>query len=210
MRTAIKETTVYTAKELKELFPSGFERALEKNREWQYQDDFWSEYIIDDAKEAAEKIGIYAKNIYWSGFGSQGDGACFEGDYAYKKGSVKEIKKYYPHDMELQRIAEDLAAIQKRWFYGITASVEHRGHYYHEHQTVIEVSTPNTTNIGYHSYETENERGMAEDIQELLRDFMCWIYKQLKVEAEYMGSEEYFLENAEANDWEFDEDGNIQ
>ena len=46
----------------------------------------WWDCIYDDAKTIAALMGIEIKDIYFSGFSSQGDGACFTGNYAYKKG----------------------------------------------------------------------------------------------------------------------------
>lgn len=210
MRTAVKETEVYTIRELKESHPDGFQRAYEDHVEYAGVDNYWAEYILEMAKEAGAMMGINVKHIWWEGFGSQGDGACIEGDYKYAKGSAAAVKKDFPRDQELQRIASGLAATQKRWFYGITASIDHRwNHYYHSHSVGIEVDTENSSNIGYHSYDTERERNMADDIRELLRDFMDWIYKKLRDEFDYLCSEEYFIENSEANQWEYTDRGKL-
>jgi hypothetical protein len=73
----------------------------------------------------------YDPCIYFSGFSSQGDGACFEGTYRYKKGSVKAIKAHAPQDKELHRIAKGLQEAQRPTRYSITANIKHRGRYYH-------------------------------------------------------------------------------
>jgi hypothetical protein len=72
----VTETTVYQFDELSD-------EAKEKAREWYRQGNvttrFWSECTIDDAKEIGKLLGMDIDNIYFSGFWSQGDGACFEG-----------------------------------------------------------------------------------------------------------------------------------
>lgn len=53
MRTATKQTEVYTAKELQEHFPQAFERAHQKHCESVGQDSFNAECEIDNAKDTA-------------------------------------------------------------------------------------------------------------------------------------------------------------
>lgn len=55
--------------------------------------------------------------IWFSGFWSQGDGACFEGEYEYAKAAPKHIRAYAPKDAELHRIADALQSIQRLNFY---------------------------------------------------------------------------------------------
>src|SRR3990167_3827578 len=108
------------------------EEAKEKARAWfregNQNDSFYAESVIDDAKQIGKLMGIDISKVYYSGFWSQGDGACFEGSYAYKKGSLKAIREYAPQDTELHRIATELAMIQRANFYGISGSVKHVGH----------------------------------------------------------------------------------
>lgn len=97
----IIETKGYTFNELSE-------EAKEKAREWYRKVEdfsFYAETVIDDAKTIAKLMGININNVYYSGFWSQGHGACFEGTYTYKAGSVKALKDYAPLDTELHAIA---------------------------------------------------------------------------------------------------------
>lgn len=48
---------------------------------------------------------------------------------------------------------------------------------------------------------------VEDDLIQLLRDFMDWIYKQLETEYDYKTSREQIIETIKANDYEFDEDG---
>ena len=41
-----------------------------------------------------------------------------------------------------------------------------------------------------------------------MRDFAQWIYDSLEKEYEYQMSDEFVTENIEANEYEFDEEGN--
>ena len=49
----------------------------------------------------------------------------------------------------------------------------------------------------------------TDELEELLRDFMQWIYRQLEAEYEYQTSDEAIAENFTANETEFDADGNL-
>jgi hypothetical protein len=201
------ETTAYKFSELSE-------NAKEKARDWWRQHVFsdnndW-DCIYEDAATIADLMGIdlrqrrvelmngsirYDPCIYFSGFSSQGDGACFEGTYRYRKGSVKAIKKHAPKDKELHRIVEELFDMQKRAKWTITATMEHRGHYNHSGCMVVGVDM--------------DVRGLIPvgGVTQCMRDFADWIYDQLRKEYEYQMSDEQVDETLIANEYEFDEDG---
>jgi hypothetical protein len=162
--------------------------------------DFWDEPSIEDAKACGAKFGIEVEKVYYSGFWNQGDGACFEGSYSFKKGGVKAIKEHAPQDSKLHRIALALSKIQKRFFYGISATVRHEGHYSHEHCTRIFVENSNNP---YDEAPVE----VQDEVAELLRDFMRWIYRQLESEYEYQASDESVAESIRINEYEFYLDG---
>jgi len=204
MRTV--ETKVFQYDELDD-------RAKKKAREWYtglgLHDDWW-EGVYEMAETAAKLIGIEleyrsAKNmrgepikgqpcIWFSGFSSQGDGACFEGTYRYAKGSRKAVRTEFPTDTDLHKIVDGLYELQKSHWYRLWADVKHRGHYYHSLCTTIDTD-------GF------NEGESDEDLKELLRDFMHWIYSALERENDYLTSDEAVEESIRANEYEFTEDG---
>ena len=138
--------------------------------------------------------------IWYSGFSSQGDGACFTGFYSYAKDCLKAVKAYAPLDTELHSIAQRLQDVQRRHFYGLTANLTHGGRYYHENSISFDVTD------GMHEYSNLNA-DTEDTICEALRDFMRWIYSSLEREYEYETSMAAFLECAEANEYEFTENG---
>ena len=164
----------------------------------------WYEYDFEDYKTIGAMLGIEIKDIFFSGFYSQGDGACFTGRYEYKNNSVKSIKEYAPEDNELHKIAEGLYLAQKVNFYRVTGNIEHRGHYYHSRCTDITLYNEDNQNNEYAFY------GDTEYIiTELLRDFMNWIYHSLNKQYEYLTSREAIIETIVANDYSFTEDGKL-
>lgn len=159
----------------------------------------WWYAVYEDVKEIGKILGINITDIYFSGFSSQGDGACFEGAYEYKKGSVKGIIAYAPEDKELHDIARRLFDVQRKHLYLLRATVRHHGHYYHELCTDIDVTNMETGD--WAGKETEDE------ISDVLRSFMQWIYRTLGREFEYLTSEEQVIETIEANEYQFTVDG---
>ena len=201
--TIIKE--VYSFNELGE---DAKEKAMNEYRE-NALDYEWYDCSYEGAKEIGALIGINIDKIYFSGFFSQGDGACFEGHYEYKKGGLKAIKAYAPLDTTLHAIARDLQIVQKRNFYKLSAKVKQSGHYMHERCTAVQV---------YKDYEyffdTDDScaRGSTHDgagVVEALRDFMQWIYSQLEKEHDYLQSDASVTEMILENEYEFTIEGEL-
>ncbi|HEY0749560.1 MAG TPA: hypothetical protein VGD26_00315, partial [Chitinophagaceae bacterium] len=125
------ETISRTLFQFDELSDKAKEVARDWYREGLYMDNFEFECVIEEAKTIAAMMGIEIDKVYWSGFSSQGDGACFEGSYAYKKGSVKAVKDHAPQDEKLHAIASALQEVQKKNFYKVAAKVKQVGRYNH-------------------------------------------------------------------------------
>lgn len=197
---------VYTYDELDD-------RAKEKAREWFAElvfSDFcdW-EFVYEDAEHMASIIGITIDDrpcktiggatrhepcIYFSGFSSQGDGACFEGPYRYKKGAVKAIKAEC-NDEELVRIATELQAVQRRNFYRLYATCKNSRYNW------LDVEVEDSENP------YRDLKGDDEVVKQLLKDFADWIYEQLEAEYDYQTSDEVVEENILANEYEFYQSG---
>lgn len=189
-----REITVYRAQELR---GAARTRALDWLAEGNTSGD-WSEAVIEDAKTCGKLFGIEMDDILWSGFGCQGDGACFTGRYGYVKDAIRAIRAHAPQDAELHRIVQTLQKIQRRNFYRATARISKQSwRYSHERAVAIEI------------YDTKFEGDDDYDgiLAEALRDFMRWVYQQLEQEYEYQISEEACLESAEANEYRFTETG---
>ncbi len=204
-------TTVYQFDELSD-------RAKEKARDWWREcenQDFDTSFMYDDFGQVAKILGVtfdtrpvklmgggtrYEPKIWWSGFSSQGDGACFEGSYEYAKGCAKEIRSYAPQDQKLHAIADGLAQLQRENGYRVTAKVSHSSsHYYHKY----------TMDVNVYKGDNDASDELAETVKELMQDFAEWIYRSLEKEYEYRMSDEQVDESITANQYEFDEDGSI-
>lgn len=187
-------TTVY---QYEELTPEAQEKARDWYRNASEGDNFYSECVIEDATTIGAIMGITIDNVYWSGFWSQGDGACFIGSYRYAKGAPKSVKAFAPKDKELHRIAEALQSLQRKNFYSLTARMVHRGYYQHS---------------GCMSVDVEDSRDQyratpEDDLTQLMRDFADWIYKQLESAYESDNSDESVSENIRCNEYTFTKSG---
>jgi hypothetical protein len=184
-----KEITVYT---LAELTGEARARAMDKLREWAVDHDWW-EYTVEDAKRIGALLGLEDMDIQFSGFWSQGDGASFTGIYAYRPQSVRLIEKETCNsDPILRQIAVRLSRLQRTHGYKLTAVIERINQHYSHENTVRALST---------HVLADNE------LNEILRSFMQWIYRALEQEYEYQTSDEQLVEMAKANEYTFDANG---
>jgi hypothetical protein len=185
--------------EYDELSEEAQEKVIEKYSDINTNYDWW-DTTYEDTKEIGKLMGIDITNIYFSGFSSQGDGACFEGSYQYAKNSVKALKEYAPQDKELHRIAEGLYKLQKEHFYRLQATVKQSGRSYHKYSTDIRIEDAQ-------GYRIELKMTVENELSTLLRDFMEWIYRMLEKEYEYQTAEAQIEETIRANDFQFLKDG---
>ena len=196
-----------------ELSDEAKQTAINSNRSWSVQDFEWWDSSYESFADAADLFGLdirqtrkplvggghrYDPTIFFSGFSNQGDGACFEGDYSYKKGALKATKQAFPGDSELLCIVQGLQTLQQRNFYQLTATTKHRGRYNHSGCMDITVNRADGKAVSDDDEET---------LKQLMRDFADWIYSSLEKEYDYLTSDEAIAESLRANEIEFTEDG---
>lgn len=203
----IVETIVYRFGELSD-------DAKAKARDWYREgmpDEDWYEFVYDDFEEICAILGVRLKTrsvrlcgggtrqkscIWFSGFWSQGDGACFEAFYSYEKNASRKIRAHAPQDVELHRIAGALWTIQRQNFYQLYAETSHRWHYYHEGCMAISVERGSS---GHQDMTPDAE----ESVVEVLRDLARWLYRQLELEHVYQTSGAVVDEAIAANEYTF-------
>lgn len=222
-------TITITAYEFDDLSDSAKETA----RDWwrSLPGDFWSESTLEEAEEQAAHLGIEIKEnthpwtnaktgksgvtrepcIYWSGFSSQGDGACFEGSWSADRVKADKVAEGWgddPATTEIKRIAAEFDRIAKA-YPEASFTVKHSGHYYHKYCTDFTVSLGEACDgDGCEPTISQEEWSSVEkDLIEVARDFMGWIYRQLEKEYDYYMSDESVDENIRANEYLFTEEG---
>jgi FAD/FMN-containing dehydrogenase len=184
--------------------------AKEKAREWYRRasadDTFWQETVLDDAGIILRKLGYCDPKIMFTGFWSQGDGACFTGSWYSSDCKPDALKEYAPVDAELTRIADAMGALIAA-HPGMSASITHWGHYYHEMSVSIECNFEYDDETGGDQPNMTADAEAEETFTELSRDLMRWIYRTLEKEWDWQNADEQVDENIRCNEYEFDVDG---
>ena len=210
--TDVEEKTEFTFDELSE---KAKDKARSDYTSGEYLHEDWWEHIYYDAVNMGQMLGIeigttthqtsrgggYSTiNIYFSGFSSQGDGACFDGQYKYAPDAVKNIS-LQTNDEELLRIAKELTLMQ------VTQRL-HGLEYFTAAISVDGGSNCIRTEIRDWGVDEVGEPD-EDDFKQLMENFASWIYKQLEAENDYLYSDEYVDEQLSEKDCVFDEDGTI-
>lgn len=178
---------------------------IEKYRDINVDYD-WCNSVYDEFKHNMNQIGIKVDNIYFSGFGSQGDGACFEG-------SVCDWGKFLPAVGYTDKVLIQHAMDH------FSFSVKHSGHYYHENCTSSSTDMPNPDGetdeyfiemySPYADFRSQawlavlrriNYSSMEETFRDAFKDHMRDLYKDLETEYDYLTSDEVVWESLVAND----------
>lgn len=183
------------------------ENLLEEHRYINVEHDHWWDGVYETFKEDMKALGIHVARMYFSGFCSQGDGACFEGTLDntwtyldhHHKDQYPMIRKLLEHDGE------------------VYVNCKHSGNYYHQYCTEFWVSANTLTGmvpqptefheiiVGQWQDQLEDELNEFEkDVTEQWRTYMQDLYFKLEKEYDYLVSDEAVWETIEAN--ELDED----
>lgn len=192
-------TTVYTFAELLE---RGDKAAIERAEQWLREaatDHEWYQWSLEQYAEEFAAVGVEvdAKDISFSGFWSQGDGASFTGRVV---DLAKFVAAVAPDNHRLAWLAEvpDSVFIE---FYRTSH------HYSHE-------NTCSTRTEEYFGRRRREDSPLYAVLAELEADAEAWryaesrrIYRELEAEYDALQSRENLLELAEANEYTFTESG---
>ena len=164
-------------------------------------DSFWYEPVIEDWTEELEHRGFEQVKILFSGFGSQGDGACFEARInigAYLK--AHHLAATYP-----------LLATYPEY---VEAYLKHTGWYYHERSTRLvpyfnaEAVDPGGSGISDKETCVEQEyEALEKDIAQEAVRLGREIYQALEYEFDYQTSAEAVQDTLIANEYTYLSDG---
>lgn len=183
---------------------------LDKHRHFNTDHLDWWDSVYDDFKADMDAIGIEVDEMYFSGFSSQGDGACFEGR-VYSWGDFLKSMGY--EDPALIGLAEAAWLLR----------VSRRGHYYHENCTsfysdmvspddysesemdeFVYAHSPYKTDIQNAAFvailQGYNYGSLEDEFQEEFKRHMRSLYNRLEAEYDHLTSDESVLEALDAND----------
>ncbi len=176
------------------------EKLIDKHRDANV-DHVWWDFTHEDFKERMKEIGVHVEKIYFSGFYSQGDGACFDGRVAD-----------WPKFLEAVGKPELLEHVVE---HGLRLSWSSAGRYSHSHSVSFHdselwIDNPHDEDddpLRHAAWEALNP-GMGgpvlahlDDFKEFLRGKMDDLYNELESEYDDLTSDEtiidYLVENQE-------------
>lgn len=187
---------------------------LDKHRYWNTEGTDWADTVREDFIVKMRERGIAVDEVYWSGFCSQGDGACFEGrieDMAlfFKHHVIDRAKEGEEALFPMVRISIDGLNCNTYWW-------GHAGHYYHENSLVHNddvidfeyacghvYDVPQMRDCGVTLWENQYNKECEEFgtmVQDLVRDYCVELYRALNDECDYLTSDEAVAESLHAND----------
>lgn len=181
-------------------------KTMEKYRYINVEHHDWWDTTCELFKEDMKEQGVYVSNTYFSGFCSQGDGACFEGHLDDVPLFLE--KNYKPEDYPMIRKLLDSGG-------SVKFSVSHSGHYYHENCTRFYIEADRLEHVvdiptDFHQQIVEQWESILDkeivDFEkqsiEIFKNYMRKLYCQLNDEYDHLTSDEAVKETIEANDLE--------
>lgn len=205
---------------------------LDENRSWQVDTDWW-EYTYEAMQEQWAAIGLDVPydDMWFTGFCSQGDGACFAQCKIDWTLFWPTLTGKYPFLARYKHLLPQ-------------PELHHRGRYYHEYSVSIDLydaysesetamidaailsrypkMTPYQQGEYTGTFDLWNELSnryrdrfvfeldrLREEVTELLRQKMRELYAALEAEYDYLTSDEYLSARFTEEDLMFEEDGTI-
>jgi hypothetical protein len=170
----------------------------------------WWEGTENNFTERMRSRGVEVERVFFSGFWSQGDGACFEGSIC----DMDDFLKFYFNDDEypfIRRLLKENGAVN--------LSCHQHGYYSHAN-SVLFSEQHDTWELIHHDEEDEfrlkvinaMDEKLADELtdfysaaHEIFRDAMRSLYDDLQAEYEYLTSDETIREYLEDQEEEEDQ-----
>ena len=177
---------------------------LEKYRYINVEFHDWWGCVEEDFKQDMKEVGIQVDKVYFSGFWSKSDGACFAGSMS--DGALKYLDHHHKDQFPMIRKLIEAGG-------GVYAYCKHDGRYYHEYCTSF--WTDNDRFVGILECPTEFQEQVAEQWDDLLtnemadleeaitnqwRTYMKEVYRNLEEEYDYLTSDDEVWATIEANE----------
>jgi len=197
MKTVSVDYEVYSYAELNTAAKENARQNYIEHIDWP-----WWEETYKYLKNMCKNFGLEITDIWFSGFYSQGDGACFEGTYTpQKENCLQHFTEIYPSEIEISKIVSELNALENKDF---LVRIYHQGRYYHENSVYIEISYDDENLISDQLWKKQKEI-----IEQNLKALMQHIYSMLESVWDWKTSETIFKDLCELNEWYFLKNGEL-
>ena len=174
------------------------EKVIEDNRNINL-DHNWYDFIYDNWKEKLTAFGFINPEIYFSGFYSQGDGACFDADI-----DLETVLKNAPEEYKKLILANNYIEF-------IISSYGMSNIYSHEQTKKIDFSITKDHKL------IKINTGFSTILEKFLNwleskriEFCQQIYKDLQESYEYLTSDEAVKNTIIANEYTFEINGSMR
>lgn len=183
-------TKTYEVFPFKELSKEVQKRVISTRRDINIHDE-WSQEVIENWKEKLQVMGFFSPTIYFRGFGSQGDGACFDAIP-----DLVMLAKYLGIET-----GEVESSIYNHSLSGEIVKVGSSNIYSHENTRDFQLLLDEALSPALLSFEEKGEE---------LRERVCKeIYKELEEEYDGLTSDEAIIDTLEVNEYLFLKDGTL-
>ena len=173
----IIETKVYEFDELPEDIQ---QKVLKKEYACNVDHSSWCDGTLEDWTDKLQELGFEDVKILYSGFHSQGDGACFTCERIdfnkYKDGVYRDLD--------------------------ISCKITHSHNYYFASSTRVGVESGDEISL-------EKHLEIEADIEQMRYDLGNQNYKDLRENYDYLTSKEAIIETIKANEWTFTLEGRM-
>ncbi len=198
MRT--QEINIY---EFKELNKDAKLRAIEANRDIEIEYD-WYAYTYELFTEEAQVLGIKISDMWFSGFYSQGDGACFEGSYEYSPTGLNASKENEVSNIINNGVIERLYTLQSKYDNRVCCPISVLSSNYYHSKTMTLGDIEGVSHLADLEYIT-----LEKELLLIFQDMADCLHNRLESEHEYLTSDAVVSECLINNDIEFLGDGSV-
>lgn len=150
--------------------------------------DGWYDFVVEDFCDNVAPhfgLGVSHKDVSFSGFWSQGDGASFEGNFYLSDVNLNELKQSLPTKVELHEIAEELAELANE-HPEIKGTVTRLPSLYSHSNTMVIGDW--SSNEGYDDEHTEAFAAADAEasLLRIFRQLADWLYSRLESEYDFL------------------------
>lgn len=188
MKTLSRTYAVYRLDELPVEIRS---QVLDRERAINVSDEEWYTPVVDGWQGRLAGLGYEDARIFFSGFWSQGDGACFE---------ARMNLDLWLGRQKLGRTYQNAGRACRTG--GVELHLKHSGRYCHEYSVDLETSYDGSDDAVAAELEAI-EPVILEEVRGLSKE----IYRELEREYEKQTSDEAVADTLRINEWEFLADG---
>ena len=202
-----------------QLSPEAQQRAHNWYREHCLDYDWW-DFTCDDWENQLAEKGFTDAEIHFSGFGRQGDGACFSAGVNREYKLPSELQTQLGEAIALARIQARFDGrhltegdIHAQFAWEVCPSIKRDIHSHYSHSNTMHADLSLTYGDGLPAHLQRRLEQWASELEQALtcevRALADDIYRALESEWDYLNEDDTVGEAITANEHEFDKDGDF-